>query len=86
VNARSSLVTDDFASGHLRALDLATRTAEPGRLAQSSSRTAPRRWCSTLRRQRRRGTPRELRWQGAFVQDGSSDGCCGRVKRLVFAR
>jgi hypothetical protein len=32
------------------------------------------------------GYAAELRWQGAFVQDGSSDGFCGRVKRLVFAR
>ncbi|MFL5270725.1 MAG: hypothetical protein ACJ79E_01470 [Anaeromyxobacteraceae bacterium] len=86
VNTRNSLVTDFFASAHLRALDLATQVAEPGRLAQRLVPHGATQVVLDVPATAATGYAAELRWQGAFVQDGSSDGFCGRVKRLVFAR
>jgi hypothetical protein len=88
VNLTNSLVTDFYASAHLRGVDLASGAFEPGRLSQKlvphqASEVVldvPATAAATS------GYAAELRWQGAFVKDFTSDGFCGRVKRLLYAR
>jgi hypothetical protein len=80
----STPVADFFASAQLRAVDLATSTLAPGMLAHSGVPRGATQAVLTVPPTNASGYAAEVRWQGAFVHDGSNEGFCGRVKRLVF--
>jgi hypothetical protein len=86
VNAANPLDTDFYASANLRGLDLATYTVSPGALAQQLVPQHAVQTTLPVVRTKSSGYVVDLRWQGPFVLDGTSEGFCGRVKRLVFRR
>jgi hypothetical protein len=77
-------LTSPFAT--LRGLELATSTPSPVILAHQLLPAGTVGTSLPVQDTASTGYVAELRWQGPFQTNGTSDGFCGRAKRLVYAR